>query len=191
MGCLKLLLGVEGHAAGVLALLKRGLVSLQNGDQSLCVLVASSGYLLLLSELTLYRFEVFELQFSVYYLLVFYWIDGCSALSHHVVIIKAAYHMYDGVTLAYVSKKLIAQSFAFRRTLYEAGNVYYLAGSRYYSARMNNLGELRKALVGHGNNAKIRLYRTERKVCCLCFCTAQAVEKGRLSNVWKAYNTTF
>ena len=56
--------------------------------------------------------KVFQLQLGVYYLLVAHGVDGAVDVSD-VVVIETAQHVYDGVSLAYVSEKLVAQPFSF------------------------------------------------------------------------------
>ena len=62
MSHLLLFLAFESYATGVLSLLQNSLVSLQNGNHQLGILVAGSSSLLLFGELRFDGFQVFELQ---------------------------------------------------------------------------------------------------------------------------------
>ena len=173
---LLLFLALKGHRTGVLTLLQHLLISLQNGHRHLSILVASGGSFLRLSQLSLYRFEVFQLQLGVYYLLVLNGIYGRSALTHHVVVIETAQHMYYSVGLTDVSKELVSQSFTLRCTLYESCNVNNLACCRHYSSGVNYLCELCQTLVRHGYHTYIRLNCAKREIRCLCLSTRQTVK---------------
>ena len=99
--------------------------------------------------------------------------------------------MYDGIALADVAKELVAQSLAFRSTFYKACYVDNLTGCGNYSARMDNLGELGKSLVGNCYHTKVWLYCAEREIGCLSLCARQTVEKCGLAHVGQSHNTTF
>ena len=108
-----------------------------------------------------------------------------------VVVVETAEHMDDGVSLTDVAEEFVSQSLALAGALHESGDVYNLACCRHDASRVYNLGELGESLVGHGNHAHVRFYRTEREVCSLCLCARKAVEKSGLSHVWESHDTTF
>ena len=108
VGCLLLLLALEGHAAGVLPLVEHLLVGLEHLQQHLGILVARGGHLLGLGQLGLDGLQVFELQLGVDDVLVGQRVDGHAALAYHVVVVEAADDMDDGVALADVTEKLVA-----------------------------------------------------------------------------------
>ena len=192
VGHLLLLLALEGDGAGVLALFQYVLVGLQHAHRYLGVLVvAHGGYLLLLGELSLDGFQVFQLQLGVYDLLVGQGIDGVSALAHHVVVVEAAQHVDDGIRLADVAQELIAQSLALGSAFHQSRYVHYLAGGGHDAARVHQLGQLVEPLVGHGDHAQVGFYRTEREVGCLRLRAGEAVEQRGLAHVGESHYTTF
>ena len=192
MSIAKLLLCLELHGACVLALLEHFLVSLEHRHCYLGVLVvADGGNLRLLLELSLYGLEVLKLKLGVDDFLVLYGVYACAALTYDVVVIEAAEHVDDGVSLTDVSEELIAETLALGCTLNESGDVYYLAGSGNDASRMNYLGESCESLVGHCDDADVRLDCTEREVGCLCLCVGEAVEECGLSHVRESYDTAF
>lgn len=79
--------------------------------------------------------------------------------------------MDDGVGLADVAQKLVAKTLALGGSLDKACNIHYLAGGGNYSSGMDYLCQTGETLVGHGDDAHIGFYRTERKVGCLCLGT--------------------
>ena len=99
--------------------------------------------------------------------------------------------MDNSICLAYVTKELVAKSLTLRGTLNKSGNVDNLASSWNNTARMNYLGKLGKALIGHCDYAYIRLNCTEGEVGCLRLSVRKAVEESRLAHIGKSYNTTF
>ena len=92
--------------------------------------------------------------------------------------------MNDGIALADVSEKLIAESFTFGSAFHQSCNVYNLTGSGHDTSRVHDFGELSESLVWHGNHAQVGFNRTEREVSSLCLGTGQAIEQSRLSHVW-------
>ena len=189
---LLLLLAFEGHGAGIQSFVERSLVCLKHSYRNLGVLVASHGSLFLLfGELALDGLEVFELQFGVYYLLVFKRVYRSSSLTYDVVVVEAAQYVYYGVGLAYVAKELVAQSFALARSLHQSGYVHNLACCGYYASRVYYLGEACEPFVGHCYHAHVGFYGAERKVGCLCLGVRQTVEKSRFAHIRQSYDTTF
>lgn len=108
-----------------------------------------------------------------------------------VAVVEAAQHVNDGVALADVAQELVAESFTFAGALHQSGNVYDVAHGRYDTPRVNQLGELRQSFVGYGHLPHLGVDCTEREVCRLCLCAAQAVEKSGFSYVGKAHDTSF
>ena len=114
-----------------------------------------------------------------------------SPESHNIIVVKATQHVDNSICLAYVTKELVAKSLTLRGTLNKSGNVDNLASSWNNTARMNYLGKLGKALIGHCDYAYIRLNCTEGEVGCLCLCVGEAVEECGLSHVRESYDTAF
>ena len=108
----------------------------------------------------------------------------------HVFIVETTQHMDDSIRFTNVREEFVTQSFAFAGTLYESGNVHDFHRSGHDASRMYQFGELRQALIGHGDYTHIRFYCTKREVCRLRFCVGQTVEKRRLAYIWQTDNTT-
>ena len=129
------------------------------------LLVATCGSLLLHFLYALfYGFEVLDLQLGIDNLLVAHGVYGTVYVGH-IIIVEAAEHVDDGVSLTDIGQKLVAQSLALARTLHEAGNINNLHSGGYDTSRMYQLGQLGESVIGNRDNAHIGLDCTERKVC--------------------------
>ena len=95
---------------------------------------------------------------------------------HHVAIVEAAEHVDDGIGLADISQELIAQAFALGCALHEARNIDNLHRGGDDAARMDEFGEPRQSLIGHGDDTDVGFYGAEGEIGGLCLCIAQAVE---------------
>ena len=188
---LLLFLGFESNATGVLSLLQNSLVSLQNGNHQLGILIAGSSSLLLLGELRFDGFQVLELQLCIDDALVLQRINLSATFADDVVIVEAADYVDDSITLTDISQEFITKTFALAGTLYETCDIYDFASSWDDASRVNNLCQLVESLIRYGDDAQVWFDSTEREVSCLCLSTRQTVEQCRLTHVWEAYNTTF
>jgi len=192
VSCLLLFFALECYRASILTLLQHLFVCQQHIYQYLCILVVAKGSnLLILLKLRLNGLKVFKLKFGIDDALVFDRIYSHTAFANDVVVFEATDYMDYSVTLTDVTKEFVAKTFALACALYQSGNVYNLASSRNNTSRMYYLCELCQSLVRNGDNAKVWLDSTERKVGSLCFSTRQAVEKSRLTYVRQTYYTTF
>ena len=106
------LFALKRDDTGVFPFFQNFFVGFQYGHEHFGVLVAGGGSLLCFGELPFYGFEVFELQFGVDNLLVTHRVDG-SVHVGDIVVVEAAQHMDDGISLPDVSEKFVSQSFAF------------------------------------------------------------------------------
>ena len=158
------------HGAGVFALFEHLFIGLQYRHFYFGVFVAGCRHLLLFRQARLDGLEVFQLQFGVDDFLVADGVDAAIDMAD-VVVFKTAQHMDDGVGLADVAQKLVAKTLALGGSLDKACNIHYLAGGGNYSSGMDYLCQTGETLVGHGDDAHIGFYRTERKVGCLCLGT--------------------
>ena len=59
-----------------------------------------------------------------------------------VIILKAAQHVDDSIRLTDVSEEFVTQSFTFRSSFHQSGNVHNLACGGYDAPRMDNLCQL-------------------------------------------------
>ena len=172
------------HGTCVHSLFEGGLVGFEHSHGCLCILVVAYGsHFRLLLKLCLNGFEVFELEFGVNHFLVLHGIHHCSTLTHDVVVVEAAQHMYDGIGLTNVAEELVAESFALACALHESCNIDDFARCRHDASRVYYLGELCEPPVGHGDDAHVRLYGAKRKVGCLRLGVGETVEESGLSTL--------
>ena len=182
---------LRDDGAGALSLFQGILVAEQEFVLYLCSLVATHlGYFLYALDAVFHGFEVFQLQLCVDDFLVAYGVHRAVHVDD-VAIVEAAQHVDDGVALADVAQELVAESFTFAGALHQSGNVYDVTHGGYDTPRVNQLGELRQSFVGYGHLSHLGVDCTEREVCRLCLCAAQAVEKSGFSYVGKAHDTSF
>ena len=105
---------------------------------------------------------------------------------HDVGVVEVADDLADGVGLADVGQKLVAQAFTLRCTGNQAGNVDELDRGGHDLLRVIDLRKLVKTLVGNGNDAHIGLDGGERVVRGKGVVVRQRVEQGGLTDVRKA-----
>lgn len=79
--------------------------------------------------------------------------------------------MDNGVALADVAQKLVAQSFTFAGAFHQSGNIDNVAYGGHDASWMNDFGEFGQSLVRHGYLTHLGVDSTKRKVCRLCLCT--------------------
>src|SRR5581483_1756043 len=129
-----------------------------------CFLIAARfGHFFDLIDLLFDRLQVFQLQLSIDDLFVAYGVYRAIHM-YHIIIIKTAQHMYNGIGCAYISQKLVTKALAFAGTLYKAGYVYYLNGIRNDVPGLNDLDQFGQAFIGHSDHAHIRLDGAEWKI---------------------------
>ena len=120
---------------------------------------------------------------------------GLGHILHHmddVVIVKAAHHMHDGVTLADVAQELVAQAGALACTLDQACNVHELHDGRGLLVGLPHLGQLVQPLVRHGHDAAVGLNGAERVVGSLrVLGGGDGVEQSGFAHVWQSDDTKF
>ena len=185
-----LLAFVQGHCAGAASVEQCIPVKIHYLHQFLGLGVAAGFCLLNLFLVTvLYGLEVFELKLQIDGLLVANRVDAAIDM-RHIVVVETAQHVDDGIGCANVAQKFVAQSFAFGGTFYKAGDVHNLHCGGDDRGRMLHFDQFGQTFIGYGDNAHIGLDSAERKVGSLCFCIAQAVEKGRFPDIGQTHNTT-
>ena len=121
-------------------------------------------------------FEVLQLQLIVDDFLVAHRVDVAVNVSD-VVVVEAAQHMNDGICFADVSQELVAQAFALRRALHQAGNVNNLHRSGDNALRIAYLSQLVESLVGHGYHADVWFDGAKWEISRLRLSVRQTVEK--------------
>ena len=72
--------------------------------------------------------------------------------------------------------------------VYDIDNIAY---GGHDTSRMNDFGEFGQSLVGYGYLSHLGVDGTKRKVCRLCFCAGQAVEKSGFPYVGQSHYTCF
>ena len=87
-----------------------------------------------------------------------------------VLILKAADHVDNCVTLADIREELVSEALALAGALDEAGNVDELDDCGRDFLRMVQISELFQALVRNGDDADVRVNGTERIICSLRSC---------------------
>ena len=107
-----------------------------------------------------------------------------------VVVIEAAQHVQDSIRLTDVGQELIPQPFALARALHQTSDVDDLDGRGDDALGLDDLGQLRQALIGDGDDPDVGLDGAEGEVSGLRLRVGEAVEEGGLTDVGQAYDTT-
>ena len=108
-----------------------------------------------------------------------------------VVVFKTAHHMDDGVYLADVGEKFVAEALALGGAAHQPCDVHKFDNRRGYLLRMVHLGEDVEPPVRHCDHADIRLNGAEGVVCALRSCVCDRVEEGALSDVRQPDDSEF
>ena len=106
-----------------------------------------------------------------------------------VVIVEATQYVQDGIRLTNVGQELITKPFALTCALDQPCDVDDLDGGGYDALGVYDLCKLIEAFIGDGDHADVGLDSTEGEVGGLCLRVGEAVEEGRLPDVWEAYDT--
>ncbi len=176
------------HGAGAQSLFEHRFVLQKQLHGTFRIFIAArSGLFLRLGKPVLDGFQIFKLQFRVDNTLVADGID-VSVDVGDVVIVETAKYVNDGVRIADVSEKFVAQAFSFRGSFDQSGNIDDFDGGRNYTFGIVYFGQLHQSLVGYGDDTYVGFDGAEREVGCLCFCVGEAVEKRRLPHVGKSYD---
>ena len=100
-------------------------------------------------------------------------------------VLEAAHDLDDRVDLADVLEELVAQTLSLSRRLDQAGDVHELDGRRDDPRGLRDPGERLEPLVGHRDDADVRLDRAERVVRRLGLSRArERVEERAISRRW-------
>ena len=142
-----------------------------------------------LGQTCLDSLKVLELKFRIDDFLVTDRIDRTIHM-HHIVVVEATKHMDDGICLTDIGEELITKTFAFRSAFDKACNIYDLDSCGNDTTGVNKFGKLIETLVGHSDDANLRIDGTKREICCLCLCARQAIEKSGFADIRQSYDTT-
>ena len=180
---------LELHGPGAQTLLQDGLVLQQDLHGTFGLLVPAHDSLLLgLGKAVLDGFEVLELQLGIDDTLVAHRVDRTIDMGN-VIVLETTEHMNNGVRVADVGQKLVAQPLAFRGTFHQSGDIDDLDSGGNHPLGIVDLREPNEPLVGNGDDAHVGLDRTERKIRRLRLGVGQAVEKGRFTHVGQPHDT--
>ena len=108
----------------------------------------------------------------------------------HVVVVKASQHVDDGIGLTDVTQELVSQTLAPAGALDQARDVDDLDRGGHDACGVDEFGKFVESLVGHRDDADVRLDGAEREVCRLCFGIRQAVEQGGFAHIGQPHDTT-
>ena len=109
----------------------------------------------------------------------------------HVLVFKAAHHVHDGIGLADVCQKFVAQAFAGAGTRHQTGNIDKLDDCALDFLRFDDGRERCQPGVGHFDNANVGLNRAKGIVFGRNTGFGQGVEQGRFTDVGQAHDATF
>jgi hypothetical protein len=109
-----------------------------------------------------------------------------------IAVLETAHHMRDGVNLADVGEKLIAETLPFRCAAHQAGDIDECEPRRHDLFGLGELGEFVEARIGNRNLADIGLNGAERIVRRLRGRRfGQRVEQRGLADVRQTNNSAF
>ena len=178
------------HRAGRLALRQRIFDAHHQVVLHLGILVrAYLGKFGNLGQTCLDGLQILELKFRVDDFLVADRIDRAIHM-HHIVVVKATKHVDDGIRLADIGEELVAKAFALRGPFDKTGNIYYLDRCRDDAPGMDKFGKFIQSLIGHSDDAHLRIDGTKREISCLSLCARQTVEKSGFAHVRQSDDTT-
>ena len=164
---------------------------LQHRNEALCFLVATRpGGFGVLDELLFHRGQIGQRQFGVDGLDIGDRID-LSRDVHDIGVFETAHHMGDGVGLANVGQELVAQSFAFGRSGHQPGDIHELDDRRNDFLRLDDLGQLLQARIGHFHDADVGLDGAEGIVLRRDARLGQRVEEGGFAHIGQSDDAAF
>ena len=177
---------VEVHAANRSGLIKLLLAFFQYQQQSLGLLI-TPGFCKLgdFGNLLFHIGEISKCELGLNGLDICQRIDSAADM-HDIVILKTAHHMNDGIGLANIGKKLIAQSLAFTGTCHQACDVNKLHRRRKDPLRAHNAGQLGEPRVGNLDDAHIRLNGAEGIILGGNARLGQRIEQGGFAHIRQA-----
>ena len=120
--------------------------------------------------------------------------DGVDLAGHvdHVGILEAADHLQNGVDLADVREKLVAEALALAGTLHDAGDIDQLEGGGDHLLWRDVFRDPRQAIVGHAHHPLVGLDRAEGVVRALRGLRhGERVEEGALADVRESDDACF
>ena len=107
----------------------------------------------------------------------------------HVLVVKAAHHVDDGVGLADVGQKLVAQALPPGGPLHQSGDVHELDHRRGSLLGVVHLRQLVQTGVGHRHHAHVGVDGAEGVVGALRAGVGNGVEQGALSHIGETHDS--
>jgi hypothetical protein len=178
------------QAAGRLGFIQMRQQLIVDGDQLLGLLVAGARLLGVARLGLFHRSQIGQGKLGADHFDVGDRIDATRHM-HDVFILEAAHHIDDGVGLADVGQKLVAQTLALRRPGDQTGNVDEFDDGREDALRPDDLGELLQTRVRHFDDADIGLDGAERVVLGSDARLGEGIEQGGLADIGQTDDTAF
>ena len=134
--------------------------------------------------------EVGERKFGVDGLDVGHRVDSAVDMND-VAVLETAHHVRNGVGLADVGQKLVAQALALGRAGHQSRDVDEFDRRRKDALRVRYLGQRRQARIGHFDDAHVWLDGAKRVVLGRDASLCQRVEQGGFADVGQADDAAF
>ncbi len=176
----------QHHAAGVEVIAH----TLEQGKFRPGVLLAALGELGHAQDAAFDGLEIRQRQLGVDDVDVTQRIDVAADV-HDVVVLETAHHHADGIGLADVGEKLVAQPLALRGAGDQPGDIDEFHGGGHHALRLDDLREPVEARVRHRHDTDVRIDGAERVVLRLDARLGQGVEQGGLAHVGQPDDTAF
>ena len=120
-------------------------------------------------------------------------VQGIDLTGHvnDVTVFKTTYDVRDGIGLANIGEKFVAQALTLGGTCDQAGDIDKLHGCRYNSLRFNDFGQIVLTWIRNRHHPNIGLDGAEGIVRRFDAGLGQGIKEGRLTNVRQADDSTF
>ena len=110
---------------------------------------------------------------------------------HDVLVVEAADNVYNGVHLADMGQKLIAETLALAGAAHQTRDVYEFDNGRSGFLCVVQVGQRLKALIRYRNHADVRVDGAERIVGALRACLRNCVEQSGLADIRESDDAEF
>ena len=104
-------------------------------------------------------------------------------------IVKASYHMDDGIGGTDVAEELVAQALALACALDKTGNIHELDDSRSVLLGLVEISQPVQPLIGYGYHAHVGVNGAECIVVRRYTCVGDCVEQSGLAHIGQSYDT--
>ena len=110
---------------------------------------------------------------------------------HHILIIKTAHHIHNGIGLTDICEELVAKPLTLGCASHQARNIHKLYDGRLHTLRLHNLGECIEARIRHLDDTDIGLDGAERVILGSNTGLGQRIEQSGFADVWQADDAAF